>query len=456
MKFPAYSVLFVDDDADVREAAQQTLELADIEVECYSEPEKALLRIRQGWPGILVTDIRMPKMDGMALLQAAIAHNPELPVILVTGHGDVATAVRAMRDGAYDFIEKPFAPDYFIDVMRRAMAHRHLLSENRNLKAELAKHTASGTALIGRAPSMEKLRALIGNIASTDAHVMINGETGAGKEVVARTLHDISGRSGPFVAINCGAIPENLIESELFGHEAGAFTGADQKRVGKFEFADKGTLFLDEIESMPLSLQVKLLRVLQERAFERLGSNKVQAIDLRVVAATKIDLRAAASRGAFREDLYYRLNVVQLHIPPLRDRVEDIPLLFQHFMELAKDRFGRDFSPLTASEISALTRHDWPGNVRELRNAAERRVLGLDLFADEGKTTADATVPLPRQVEAFEKNVICEALRQQGGNVTAVVSVLGVPRKTLYDKLAKYDIVPGNFRNRHNDQPANS
>jgi two-component system C4-dicarboxylate transport response regulator DctD len=444
----AHQVIFVDDDADVREAAQQTLELADIPVECFGSAEQALLRIKQGWPGILVTDIRMPKMDGMSLLEKAVEADADLPVILVTGHGDVATAVKAMRGGAYDFIEKPFAPDYFIDVVRRAMAHRQLLNENRALRAELASHTAGNTGFIGRTPMMEKLRTMIGNIATTDAHVLVNGETGSGKEVVARTLHQMSGRTGPFVAINCGAMPENLIESELFGHEAGAFTGAERKRIGKFEYADKGTVFLDEIESMPLGLQVKLLRVLQERALERLGSNTTTSIDLRVVAATKVDLREAAARGAFREDLYYRLNVVQLHIPPLRERTEDIPLLFQHFMVQARERFNRDFDPITPKEIARLTAYDWPGNVRELRNAAERRVLGLDPFADETASGADSTLPLPRQVEAFEMNLICEALRQHGGNVTATVAALGVPRKTFYDKLSKYDISPADYRSR--------
>lgn len=448
MKNTAHCVLFVDDDEDVREAAQQTLELADILVECHSDAGAALERIRRGWPGILITDIRMPRMDGMELLSQVRETEPEMPVILVTGHGDVATAVRAMREGAFDFIEKPFDPDHFIDVARRAMAHRQLVLENRTLKAELARHSKEVSGLIGRTPAMEKLRTLIGNVAATDAHVLINGETGAGKEVVARTLHEASGRPGQFVAVNCGAMPENLIESELFGHEAGAFTGAENKRIGKFEFANKGTMFLDEIESMPLSLQVKLLRVLQERALERLGSNKLQPIDLRVVAATKTDLREASSRGAFREDLYYRLNVVQLYIPPLRDRKDDIPLLFQHFMKEAQGRFGREFAPLNGAEIARLTAHDWPGNVRELRNAAERRVLGLDPFAGDSAQAIENVMSLPRQVEAFEKGVICEALRQHGGHVTATVNALGVPRKTFYDKLAKYGIVPAEFRNK--------
>lgn len=440
------SVLFVDDDADVREAAQQTLELADIHVEAYPDAASALGRLRKGWAGVVISDIRMPKMDGLEFLAEAQKIDPEMPIIMVTGHGDVATAVKAMHAGAFDFIEKPYAPDLFVDITKRAMAHRKLILENRTLKIELAKHSKNASDFIGRNPAMEKLRTLIGNIASTNAHVLINGETGSGKEVIARNLHEMSGRTGPFVAVNCGGMPEHLIESELFGHEAGAFTGADHKRIGKFEFADKGTIFLDEIESMPLSLQIKLLRVLQERALERLGSNRLQPIDLRVVAATKTDLREASSRGAFREDLYYRLNVVQLHIPPLRDRKDDIPLLLEYFTRDAAKRFERTVNPVTPAEMAQFTAHDWPGNVRELRNAAERRVLGLDPLASGSDTPGPSAMPLPQQVEAFEKSLIIEALREHGGNVTATVSALGVPRKTFYDKLTKYEITPAEFR----------
>jgi two-component system C4-dicarboxylate transport response regulator DctD len=438
----AECVLFVDDDADVREAAQQTLELADIYAEAFGDAQSALERLRKGWSGIVISDIRMPKMDGLEFLNEAKKIDPDMPIIMVTGHGDVATAVKAMHDGAFDFIEKPYSPDLFIDITKRAMSHRALILENRTLKIELARYSKNSSDFIGRNPAMEKLRTLIGNVASTNAHVLINGETGSGKEVIARNIHAMSGRTGPFVAVNCGGMPEHLIESELFGHEAGAFTGADHKRIGKFEFADKGTIFLDEIESMPLALQIKLLRVLQERALERLGSNRLQPIDLRVIAATKTDLRDASSKGAFREDLYYRLNVVQLHIPPLRERKDDIPLLFEYFTRDAAKRFERDVPPLTPAEMGEFTAYDWPGNVRELRNAAERRVLGLHPLADDNDGSTNNTIPLPQQVEAFEKNLIIEALREHGGNVTATVSALGVPRKTFYDKLTKYEITP--------------
>lgn len=458
MQPTAHCVLFVDDDADVREAAQQTLELADIRVEVFGDPLLALDRLRKGWSGVVVSDIRMPKLDGIGFLNEIKKFDADIPVIMITGHGDVATAVNAMRDGAFDFIEKPFDPDFFVDITRRAMTHRQLILENRTLKVELARHSKNASDFIGRNPAMEKLRTLIANVASTNAHVLINGETGAGKEVIARNLHEMSGRQGPFVAVNCGAMPEHLIESELFGHEAGAFTGADHKRIGKFEFADKGTIFLDEIESMPLALQIKLLRVLQERALERLGSNKLQPIDLRVIAATKIDLREASSRGEFREDLYYRLNVVQLHIPPLRDRKDDIPLLFAHFTHDAASRFGRPAKPLTPTELAHFNAYDWPGNVRELRNAAERRVLGLDPLTTGAESIDTHALSLPQQVEAFEKGVISEALREHGGNVTATVAALGVPRKTFYDKLTKYGITPADFRSPRNDgdsKPAN-
>lgn len=437
------AVVFVDDEEDIRLAAEQTLELAGISVRACADGAAVLSGLSTDWPGILVTDIRMPGLDGLALLKAVVARDPELPVVLVTGHGDVATAVQAMRDGAYDFIEKPFDGDHLVDVVRRALEHRRLVCENRRLKERLAAQTDPTARLVGQSPAMERVREVIRNVAATDAHVLIHGETGAGKEVVARLLHDLSGRDGNFVAINCGAMPESIFESELFGHEAGAFTGAERRRIGKFEHADGGTLFLDEIESMPLNLQVKLLRALQERAIERLGGNTLLPIDMRIVAATKTDLRAAADAGDFREDLYYRLNVVEILIPPLRVRGDDIALLFVHFMEQAAARFDRPLRPLSPGETARLMSHDWPGNVRELRNAAERRVLGLD-----GGVTAEPapTRALPRQVEAFEKSLIVRALQTHRGSVKAAVAALGIPRKTFYDKLAKYGLSSADFR----------
>ncbi|HFQ88982.1 MAG TPA: sigma-54-dependent Fis family transcriptional regulator, partial [Desulfobulbus sp.] len=336
-------VLFIDDEKHIRQANRQTLELAGLEVTCLGRAESAVDVVDMEWPGVVVCDIRLPGMDGMALLRRLRSIDADLPVIMITGHGDVSTAVQAMRDGAYDFIEKPYSAERLVKTVQRALEKRALTLENRSLRTELEAHSAPGPRIIGRTPAMQRLRATIAHIADTGADVLVMGETGTGKELVARSLHEHSRRrTRNFVAVNCGAVAASLIESELFGHEAGAFTDARKARVGKFEYASGGTLLLDEIESMPLQVQVHLLRVLQERTVERLGSNRPVPVDLRVVAATKIDLRRAVDRGDFREDLYYRLNVVCLEIPPLRARREDIPLLFHHFLLVAGHRFQRE------------------------------------------------------------------------------------------------------------------
>ena len=318
-------VLFIDDEPHIRLANRQTLELADFEVTCLATAEEALSFLVDEWPGIIICDIRLPGIDGIRFLERVRRIDLDLPVIIITGHGDVSTAVRAMRKGAYDFIEKPYAPERLVKTVQRALEKRALTLENRHLRTELEAHSAPGPRIIGKTRQIKQLRATIAQLADTGADILVMGETGTGKELVARSLHEHSSRrSKNFVAINCGAVPESMIEDELFGHEAGSFTGAETMRIGKFEHAAGGTLFLDEIETMPLQIQVRLLRVLQERSLERLGSNTVIPLDFRVVAATKIDLRQAADRGEFREDLYYRLNVVTLEIPPLRKRRDDI------------------------------------------------------------------------------------------------------------------------------------
>ncbi len=327
------NVVFIDDEKHIRQANRQTLELADLEVKCLDCAEEALPFLSPEWPGVVICDIRLPKMDGLAFLQHAQKVDRDLPIILITGHGDVSTAVQAMRDGAYDFIEKPYSAERLVKTVERALEKRALTLENRSLRRELEAHSMPGPRIIGKTPAMMRLRATIAQIADTGADVLILGETGTGKELVARSLHEQSERRVKnFVAVNCGAVSESIIESDLFGHEAGAFTDARERRIGKFEHANGGTILLDEIESMPLRVQVHLLRVLQERSLERMGSNKVIPLDVRVVAASKIDLFKAAEEGTFREDLYYRLNVVYLEIPPLRERREDIPLLFHHFL----------------------------------------------------------------------------------------------------------------------------
>ena len=322
---------------------------------------------------------------------------------------------------------------------------RRLTLENRALKRELKAQDTLGPRLIGRTDVMRRIQDRLLTVAETDVDILLSGETGAGKEVAARFVHQHSPRrDGPFVAVNASAIPEHLVESELFGHEAGSFTDAKTKRIGKIEHSDGGTLFLDEIESMPMPVQIALLRVLQERVIERVGSNKPIPLDLRVIAATKVDLRAASDEGYFREDLYYRLHVATVDLPPLRDRREDIPLLLQHFLLAAAARFEREPPVVSAADLQTLMRHDWPGNVRELRNLAERLVLfGSD--EEIGIVTANVAsvndqASLPEQVAAFERTLIIQALRQNKGCAADAVETLGIPRKTFYDKLKRYGV----------------
>ncbi|WP_456385225.1 sigma-54-dependent transcriptional regulator [Desulfolithobacter sp.] len=445
-------VLFIDDEKHIRQANRQTLELADLEVSCLDCAEKAIPVLSQEWPGVVVCDIRLPQMDGLEFLRRAREIDPDLPVILITGHGDVSTAVQAMRDGAYDFIEKPYSAERLVKTVRRGLEKRMLTLENRQLRWELEAHSAPGPRIIGRTPSMQRLRATIAQIADTGADVLVVGETGTGKELVARSLHEHSRRrTRNFVAVNCGAVSENMIESELFGHEAGAFTDARSRRIGKFEHANGGTLLLDEIESMPMHVQVHLLRVLQERALERLGSNTLIPLDLRVVAAAKVDLRQAVDQGGFREDLYYRLNVVCLHIPPLRTRREDIPLLFHHFLLVAGHRYQREVPTPDTAQLNALMAYDWPGNVRELRNLAERYVLlgnQFDWSLEQllASSTPEQVNSLPRLVECFERGLIEQALAAHKGSIKDVMASLAVPRKTLYDKMRKYGLDKSDYK----------
>ena len=455
----ALPVMIIDDEEHLRFTVAQTLELAGYQPQTYHSAEAALADLDHDFPGVLISDIRMPGMDGMMLLREVHQRDPDLPVVLITGHGDISTAVEAMRQGAWDFLEKPFPGERLEEVVKRGIDKRRLSLENRYLKAELeAQQSAPGPRLVGRTPAIQRLAAMVQRISQVETDVLLFGETGAGKDLVARAIHERSARSAkPFVAINCGAVPESIIESELFGHEKGAFTGAVERRVGKFEYANGGTVFLDEIESMPLSLQVKLLRVLQERMVERLGSNIPVPLDIRVIAATKVDLKAASEAGDFREDLYYRLNVVTLPIPPLRERREDIPLLFQHFAAVAASRSGMEAPPLDSNGVSVLLAHDWPGNARELRNLAERYVL-LGATCDhrldnlmQGVDSDGGELTLPQQVDLFEKQLISQALDRHRGHVIEVCRQLGVPRKTLYDKLRKHGLKAEHYR--HNATP---
>ena len=434
-------VIFVEDDELVRRANLQSLQLAGLAVEGHPSAEAAIPSIHAALPGIVVCDVKLPGMSGLALLTHCKEVAPEVPVILVTGHGDITMAVHAMRDGAYDFIEKPFAADRLIDSVHRALSHRQLLLENRALRRELAAGASERgtTRLIGNSVALTRVRELIANVAPTDVPVLINGDTGAGKEVIARRLHELSTRHDkPFVALNCGALPEAMFETEMFGHEAGAFTGAAKRRIGKLEFATGGTLFLDEIESMSPALQVKLLRVLEDGLIERLGANQPIHVDIRIVAAAKGDMEAHVAAGRFRRDLLYRLNVVTIALPTLAARRDDIVPLFEHFVLDAAVRYQRPTPLLSDRKRAELTQREWPGNVRELRNAAERFVLGIPDSAETDD--ADQTLSLKDRTEQFERALIADALREYKGSVTAVATHLQLPKATLYEKIKRYGL----------------
>ena len=461
------TVLLVEDEASVRLATTQSLKLARLAVDAVATAEEALQLLTPEFDGIVVTDVRLPGRSGLDLLQQAMQLDRELPVILVTGHGDVAMAVQAMRDGAYDFVEKPFSAEHLVAVVRRALDKRRLVLENRRLRAAVDAGGEAVHPLLGESAAMQRLRQFVATIGPTGADVLINGETGTGKEVLARALHAAGdsrlsnpagdgrlstpagdGRlpspagpagqgPGPFVAINCAALPETMFESEMFGHEAGAFTGAQKRRIGKFEFARGGTVFLDEIESMPLTLQAKLLRVLQERVVERLGGNTSVPVDCRVVCASKADLAALSAAGAFRADLYYRIATVAVDLPALRAHAEDIPLLLAHFVQQACRRYQRPVPDWTAQQLADWSARPWPGNVRELKGFAERLVLGVG----EAAAAADTEpLPLPKRLELIEKKWLREALAAADGQVALAAERLGIPKKTLYDKLKRYEM----------------
>ena len=442
----APTVFLVDDEESVRQSISQTLQLADLRVEIFSSAKDLIPRLSADLNGVILSDIRMPEIDGLELLDKCLAIDSKLPVILISGHADVSTAVNAIQQGAYDLLEKPFSNVLLVDKIKRALNQRQLSLENRLLKDELASQNRIGPRIIGKTPAVKQLRYLIRQVANANTDVLIMGETGTGKELVARSLHEQSKRrDNHFVAINCGAIQEQLLNSELFGHEAGAFTDAKQKRIGKFEHANGGTLFLDEIESMAMTTQIPLLRVLQERSIERLGSNKSVPLDIRVLAASKVDLKTAAEKNEFREDLYYRLNVVMLELPPLRERRADIPMLFQHFVLVAAARTKAEMPALDSKAVQILLKHNWPGNIRELRNIAERYVLlgesfKFDLDALMYSSQSPVGLSLPEQMNNFEKALIEQTLISHDGNLAETMKALCLPRKTLSDKLCKHQL----------------
>ena len=452
--FDGLKVLLVEDDPTVREGSEQALQLAGLDVLAFHSAELAYKLLTPDFPGIVVSDVRLPGMSGLELLQAVKTLDANLPVILVTGHGDITMAVHAMRTGAYDFIEKPYSSEQLVDVILRALETRRLTLEVHSLRRQLEDGGGIESRLLGNSVAMRDIRRLILDVANEPADVLIYGDTGTGKEMVARCLHDFSHRrKHNFVAVNCGAIPESIFESEVFGHEPGAFTGAAKRQVGKIEHADHGTFFLDEIESLPLSLQVKLLRVLQERAVRPVGSDQTRPIDVRLLSATHRDLDVAMAEGQFREDLYYRLNVVTLTLPPLAERREDIALLANHFLHKLAGKYQKPLNGFAPDALTALVSAPWPGNVRQLVNVVEQvcalataPLVPLSLVQRALRVPSLEALSYNEAKQRFERDYLIQLLRLTDGNVADAARLADRNRTEFYRLLQKYELTPALFR----------
>ncbi len=456
-------VLLAEDEETIAVTLQDALEEQGHEVVHVADTDAALAALAERAPDVVLTDIRMPGKGGMAVLERAVELDPRRPVILMTGFGTVEQAVEAMRLGAAHYVQKPFHNQAVCALVERFGREHDLARENERLRDELRALSAQRVGqMVGRSPAMAQVFERLRTVAPTDATVLIEGESGTGKERVARALHELSPRAAAaFVAISCAALPETLLEAELFGHERGAFTDAHRERRGRFELAHGGTLFLDDIDDMPVTVQVKLLRVLQERSFERLGSEESRSLDIRVVAATKQPLRQLVREGRFREDLFYRINVVPVRLPPLRERVGDVPLLVQHMIE--RHGGGRE-KFVSRPTLAAMERYPWPGNVRELENAVQRAIalsgerrelergdlLPLDPRWRGATETADLVRPLRDVLREAEAAHIERALAQTGGHRTQTAELLGISRKVLWEKLRDLGIdapaAPGDER----------
>jgi two-component system nitrogen regulation response regulator NtrX len=448
------SVLIVDDEAGVRTALSGVLRDEGYQVDAVDSGEACLERVGRRSYDVILLDIWLPGLDGIATLARLRERRVEAQVVMISGHGNIESAVRAIKLGAFDFVEKPLSLEKTVLVVRNALRQRQLEAENRALRARMDRRFV----MVGDSYAMAQLREQIAMAAPTNGRVLIHGENGTGKELVARAIHALSRRRGPFVEVNCAAIPEDLIESELFGHVRGAFTGAVSDRRGKFELADGGTLFLDEVGDMSLKTQAKVLRVLEEQVVEPVGGTTPVRVDVRVVAATNKDLMEEIRAGRFREDLYFRLNVIPIFVPPLRERREDIPRLAEHFMAEFAREYGRRPKQLDPSALAMLQQYPWPGNVRELKNVIERLMImvpGEVITASDLAFLAPGTlpvgppddgdvplVPLHEARERFERAYILRALAREQGNISRTAERLGVERSNLYRKMRAYGILP--------------
>jgi len=444
----AARILIVDDEESIRSSLSKLLDYQGYEAIQAEDGFEALALLEQKPADLVLLDIKMPRMDGLEVLQKIRQNDADLPVVMISAHGTIETAVEATKLGAFDFLEKPWDQERLLVIIRNALKQQQLLRENR----ELQRTHPGRDEMVGRSAAMQEIRETIERVADTDARILVMGENGTGKELVARAVHRHSRRAAqPFVEVNCAAIPEELIESELFGHVKGSFTGAIANRLGKFEQADGGTLFLDEIGDMSLSAQAKVLRVLQEGQLEKVGGNETSRVDVRVIAATNKDLLAESEEGRFREDLYYRLNVVPIRVPPLRHRREDIPMLIDYFLERVAESLGRPRKSLTAAAMEKLQAYAWPGNVRELRNCIERMVIlsrGDEIEASEVQLESP-TARRPQDdlmahetFQAFkdeaEKRFLLAKLAENDGNVSRTARALEMQRSNLYKKIEKY------------------
>ena len=439
-------VYIVDDDSALRLSVRQCLEYAGFTVRDFERPEAALAGINPLFEGVILSDVCMPGMNGLELLRRVAGIDPDLPVILITAHADVPMAVEAMQQGAYDFIEKPFDENTLMEVLRRALEKRRLVLELAQARTDLAAAQGLDARLVGTHHRMRDLKRRLMKAAPTPASVLLWGETGTGKEVAARCLHDYSPRAeAPFVVVDCASIPLTLAESELFGYMKGAFTGADKNYKGKLEAADGGTLFLDEINSLPLEVQGKLLRALQEKTVTPVGSHTPRKVDIRVLASTNENLHQAIEQKRFREDLFYRLAALELRLPPLREHKKDIPLLFGLFLEQAGAAYGCTPPRPGHADLARLMAHAWPGNVRELRNMADRYALSgsqvLEALAHPAAPESQApdcrSASYMTHVAEFERQLICDAILRHKGDMRAVMEELGLPRRTLNEKMGK-------------------
>src|SRR5579883_1056699 len=443
-------ILVVEDEDKLRRVVQLELESQGYEVDGATSAEQGLPLATVA--DLILTDLRLPGIDGIQFLNELHARGIGAPVVMMTAHGSVETAVEAMKLGAADFLQKPFSLDHLTTVVQRVLAVQSLRSENQRMREELDQRYQFDN-IVGRSAAMREIFHTVERVAPTRATVLLAGESGVGKDMIARAIHQHSQRKNhAFVKINCTALPENLMESELFGYEKGAFTGANTSKPGRFEQADKGTVFLDEIGDVPGNIQVKLLRILQERQFERLGSNMTRTVDVRVVAATNVDLRAALEQGRFREDLYYRLNVVPINVPPLRERKEDIPFLAMHFVRKLAPELGARAKDISPAAMDRLVAHSWPGNVRELENTIERSLV---LASGDVLQPADIRIEAPRNsahampnaqqpllpegetLEHWEQMMIREALRRANGNKSQAARMLGLTRNALRYRLSQ-------------------